>query len=93
MKSLLPVITAIMIIIDPSIVIAESTSREMSFDQCLLTKAKTIASLNVDPGRIVDIVNTGIVTMTKICTDDGAVIITCSKPDRKMVITTSGPCM
>ena len=68
----------------------ESQSIDMSFEKCLVTKQSTIASLNVKPSDIKEIVNTSILTITKVCTVDGGVLISCSKPDNKMVITRSG---
>ncbi|MBF8753767.1 hypothetical protein [Pseudomonas guariconensis] len=68
---------------------AESTSTPMSFEKCQAVQANTIAQLNVAPGDIVRIVNTSVMTMTRLYTDDGSVIITCSAPDNKMVITKS----
>lgn len=68
---------------------AESTSTPMSFEKCQAAQANTIAQLNVPPGDIVHIVNTSVMTMTRLYTADGSVIITCSAPDNKMVITKS----
>ena len=64
-------------------------SRSMSFEQCLATREKTIASLKANPRDVIHIVNTSIMTMTRICTADGSVVITCSKPDEQMVIRQS----
>lgn len=68
---------------------ATSQSHRATFDECLATQAKVVAQLNVAPSRIKPIVNTSVMTMTRICVDDGSVIISCSKPDEKMVITQS----
>ena len=68
---------------------AESSSVPMSFEKCQSAQANTIAQLNVRPGDIVHIVNTSVMTMTRIYVDDGSVLITCSAPDSKMVITKS----
>jgi len=67
----------------------ESNSIPMSFQDCLSRKTQVIASLGVNPRHIIPIVNTGIMTMDRICTSDGSVLITCSKPDRKMIVTKS----
>lgn len=61
----------------------------VSFDECLARKAQVIASLGVNPRDIIPIVNTAIMTMDRICTVDGSVLITCSKLDRKMAVTKS----
>jgi hypothetical protein len=68
---------------------AESTSTPMSFEKCQAVQANTIAQLDVPPEDIVHIVNTSVMTMTRLYTADGSVIITCSAPDNKMVITKS----
>lgn len=68
---------------------AESTSSSMSFEKCQAVQANTIAQLNVPPEDIVHIVNTSELTMTRFYTADGSIIISCSKPDQKMVITKS----
>lgn len=82
---------AAMLLVMPTIATAatESTSTLMSFEKCQAVQANTIAQLNVPPGDIVHIVNTSVMTMTRLYTTDGSVIITCSAPDNKMVITKS----
>jgi hypothetical protein len=72
---------------------ASSQTISLSFDECLARKEAVISQLGVNPRDIIPVVNTKIMTMTKLCTVDGSVIVTCSKPDRKMVITQStGSC-
>ncbi|WP_192560297.1 hypothetical protein [Pseudomonas allokribbensis] len=68
---------------------AESTSVSMSFEKCQSVQANTIAELNVSPGDIAHVVNTSMLTITKIYTADGSILISCSNPDQKMVITKS----
>jgi hypothetical protein len=68
---------------------ASSSTVSLSFEECLARKETVINQLGVNPNDIIPIVNTKIMTMTKLCTADGSVIVTCSKPDRKMVITQS----
>lgn len=68
---------------------AQSKSIPMSFDDCQAYQASTVAQLNVPASDIEPIVNSSILTMTRIYTSDGSVLISCSKPDQKMVITTS----
>jgi hypothetical protein len=63
---------------------------EMSFEKCVATRALTIASLNIPPSKTREILSTGMVTMTRICLDDGgSLLITCSKPDNRIIITES----
>lgn len=66
-----------------------SRSIDMDFQSCLATRSQVIAQLNVNPRDIIEIVNTGMLTVTRVCTSDGSVLITCSKEDRKMVVTQS----
>ncbi|TRZ62249.1 hypothetical protein DZA28_20800 [Pseudomonas alloputida] len=80
---------AIMAIPAAAIAAVESTSTSMSFEKCQAVQANTIAQLNVPPGDIVHIVNTSTMTMTRLYVEDGSVIVTCSAPDNKMVITKS----
>lgn len=68
---------------------ASSQTIPLSFEECLARKETVISQLGVNPRNIIPLVNTNIMTMTKLCTVDGSVIVTCSKPDRKMVITQS----
>lgn len=68
---------------------ANSTTVSMSFDDCIVRREHVINQLGVSPRDIIPIVNTGIMTMTKICTVDGSLIVTCSKPDKKMILTKS----
>lgn len=69
--------------------VVDTTSVSVSFDECIARRELVIAKLNVNPRDIVPIVNTGILTMTRVCTSDGSVLVSCSKPDSKMVITQS----
>ena len=65
-------------------------SASMTFEECQLTKARAITSLNIPPRKIIEIVNTSLVTVTRLCLDGGgSMLITCSRPDRKIIITTS----
>lgn len=64
----------------------ESTSKTMSFEACIATIQRVAGDLGVVP---INIVETGILRMVRFPTDDGSVLITCSKPDRKLVITRS----
>lgn len=68
---------------------AETKTMSLEFNDCIARREQVISSLNVNPRDIIPVVNTGIMTMTRVCTVDGSVLVTCSKPDAKMVITTS----
>lgn len=65
---------------------SQSTSRDMSFEDCLKVIQRTAAQLGVAP---VNIVETPDLRMVRFVTADGGVLATCSRPDRKMVLTRS----
>jgi hypothetical protein len=64
----------------------ESSSRPMQFEACLANLRSVAGSLGVAP---INIVETNAVRMVRFPTADGSVIVTCSRPDQKMVITKS----
>lgn len=67
--------------------VTESTP--MEFDLCRKTVVSTILGLGVPWQDVKWIVRTDVLTMTRLCTADGSVLITCSKPDAKMVTVKS----
>lgn len=67
----------------------QSKSIPMSFDECQANQANTIAQLNVPASDIEPIVNSSVLTITRVYTADGSVLISCSEPDQKMVVTMS----
>lgn len=64
----------------------ESTSRSMSFEECLQVIQRTATQLGVAP---INIAETTDMRMVRFPTSDGSVLVTCSRPDRKMVMTVS----
>lgn len=66
---------------------AQTTIKTMPFDDCLAAKARIEAELKVEPRRVVEIVNTGAIAITRLCTPDGSVLIGCSRPGQEMVVT------
>ena len=64
----------------------QSTSKTMSFEDCVKTIQITASQLGVAP---INIVETNDVRMVRFRTADGSVLVTCSRVDRKMVITRS----
>ncbi|MCY1305026.1 hypothetical protein D9M69_641220 [compost metagenome] len=68
---------------------ASSTSTYATFEQCEAVKSKVITDLNVSPSKIIPIINTSLMTVTRICTADGSVLISCSREDEKMIVTRS----
>lgn len=67
----------------------ESTTRDMSFDQCIDLIQRTATQLSSAP---LNVVETTEVRIVRFLTDDGSggsVLVTCSRPDHKMVMTIS----
>jgi hypothetical protein len=65
---------------------SDSSGRSMPFEQCLQVIRRTASELAVAP---VNIVETDILRMVRFCTVDGSVLVSCSRPDEKMVLTRS----
>lgn len=63
--------------------------RSASIEECRKTIRNTILELGVSPVDVIPIVDTKIMTVTRICTADGSLLITCSGPDEEMLITKS----
>jgi hypothetical protein len=64
----------------------ESTTKRMSFEDCQKTILSAASDLGVAP---VTIVETNDLRMVRFSVADGSVLVTCSRPDRKMVFTFS----
>lgn len=64
----------------------QSTSKSMSFSNCLKVIRNTSQQLGIAPRNIVE---TNDLRMVKFVTSNGEVLVTCSRPDRKMVLTIS----
>lgn len=63
-----------------------SGSRGMSFERCI----DSIQDVSTELGKApINIVETNTVRIVRFNTVDGSVLVTCSRPDRKMVITRS----
>lgn len=69
----------------------KTTTARASFEECLAVRENVITQFSVSPRNIITILNTNLVTITRLCTVDGSVLISCSRPDEKMVITESPP--
>ncbi len=68
---------------------ARSQKRSMSFESCLETIRKTARKLGI---ASINVVETNILRIVRFNgSDGGSVLVTCSRPDRKMVITLSPP--
>ena len=64
----------------------QSTSKSMSFSNCLKVIRNTSQQLGIAPRNIVE---TNDLRMVKFVTSNGEVLVTCSRPDQKMVLTIS----
>lgn len=65
----------------------ESHSQQMDFSSCISLQKQTADFLGGQ--TVLHLVNTSDLSVVKYCTTNGAVLITCSKPDEKMVTTKS----
>lgn len=63
--------------------------RSMSFAACQQHLRQTVRTMGVRPWDVVRIIDTDGYSVTRACTSDGTVLITCNGPDRKMVATKS----
>jgi hypothetical protein len=82
MKRLLAVVLCFLV--QPAFAGVESTSEAMDFDTCIKTIQAVATKLGVTPTNIVE---TSQLRIVKFYTTDGSVMISCSKPDRKRVVT------
>ena len=68
----------------PARAATETQTQYIGFDQCLRVIRDIAARLGMAP---INIVETNVLRMVRFVTSDGSVLVTCSRPDRKMVIT------
>jgi hypothetical protein len=66
---------------------AETTTRPMPWEDCLAVKAEMQAKLDVGPRKVIDIVNSAALTVTRLCTSHGAVSISCSKANQTLIVS------
>jgi len=66
-----------------------SESRIMDFDECKKLQANTLLASVGTKTKVFSTVTTDILTSIRVCTTDGSVLLSCSKPDNKMVVTKS----
>ena len=59
----------------------------MPWDDCLAFKAEMQAKLDVGPRKVIDIVNSASLTVTRLCTSQGAVSISCSKANQTLIVS------
>lgn len=70
--------------------VVKSDSSEMGFSACMLKQAE-FSEILLSSGnyKVIPIVDTSILSIVRLCTNDGSVIHTCSAPDNKMVVAMS----
>lgn len=73
----------------PVFAAANSESRIMDFDQCKAVQKEMGSTLSGSQYKVISIVKTNIASVQRFCVNDGSVLVTCSKPDHKMVVTQS----
>lgn len=73
----------------PATATLPTTTRSMSFDACQQNLRQTIRTMGVRPWDVVRIIDTDGYSLTRVCTNDGSVLIACSRLDRNMVVTKS----
>lgn len=70
--------------------VVESKSAEMDFSTCMLQQAEFSDAISSSGNyRVIPIVDTSVLSIVRLCANDGSVIHTCSAPDNKVVITRS----
>lgn len=68
---------------------SSETIADIPFDKCRELMREKIAELKADPMGVISVLNTGFMKITRVCTDPGDVLFTCSEADKWLVITTS----
>lgn len=66
---------------------AETEITEMGWDDCLAVKAEMQARLDVVPRKVIDIVSSTSLSVTRLCTRQGAVSISCSRTSQTLIVT------
>lgn len=86
MKRAILTLVAATLAMSPAQAAVESQAVTMSFDSCLAKIRSTAAQLGIAP---INIAETNELRMVRFPTSDGSVLITCSRPDGRMVVTKS----
>ena len=60
--------------------------RKMNFESCIATIQKTIDHSDITKIQIFIVINTVVLRVTKITTDESAMVIACNKHDQKILI-------
>lgn len=64
----------------------ETQTQSMSFEDCLATIRRVSGQFATAP---INIVETDILRVVRFPTTDGSVLVSCSRPDRKLIVTKS----
>lgn len=83
----MPAPSALPQVVEPAAVGLKSTKTPMQFDACVSLMKKTIFDVGGANTRVV--VSSPDLRILRVCTNDGSVLMTCSRLDRSMVATTS----
>ncbi len=68
----------------------QTVTKSMSFEACLETIRQMATTLGIAPTNVVE---TSILRMVRLPAADGSLLVTCSKPDQKMILQpTSNVC-
>jgi hypothetical protein len=65
---------------------AETETTPMPWDDCLAAKAELQARLDVGPKKVIDIVKSAALDVTRLCTKEGTVAISCSKATQTLIV-------
>lgn len=75
---------------ESSVAKLETTTKEMDFTSCVLLQNQTAEAISSSGNyKVVNIVDTDILKVKRMCTNDGSVLVSCSAPDNKMILTKS----
>lgn len=61
----------------------------MPYERCIATVNRTVLQLGLSWQRAPIVLNSSDLYIRRMCTDTGSVLITCSRPDQKMITSTS----
>ena len=79
-------IISFFVLLSSGIFAQESVTKKMSFNSCLKVIRSTASQFGIAPKNIVE---TNDMRMVRFNTSNGSILITCSRPDQKMVLTKS----
>lgn len=86
MRGIISVIGVIAVCLAATSAFARTETRSMSFENCNTLIRQMAGQFGIAP---VNIVETTIMRVVRFPTTDGSVLVTCSAPDRKMIVEQS----